>query len=367
MVAAPLTKHDRVLGALLGVHAGDCLGAPLEFRAWENIKAKHPTGQREITSGGPWAKGEATDDTDMMRAVLLAYYDQVRYSRQDQNDPDNGKDVAGRAASYFVDWYNGDWPGRTKGTQPKDVGIQTRQALNTLIRDRNKDHTRCGVRETQDGRTAGNGGLMRCIPTGLFQDDTNLIETESIAINNITHIDSESALSCVVYNIMVHHLINGVNAGEAFDAGMAVVQRWLRENRPNSYRHKAAVKVQRVMNAGRNAINLADFANLGPSRAANWKEFMPGLASGYVADSLLLAVAALFDARSLEDILVDVVRVGHDTDTNAAIAGGLLGARDGVNAIPQRWLSAPLQFRDEFEAVAEYLLEPAPPAPAQGG
>jgi ADP-ribosylglycohydrolase len=49
-----------------------------------------------------------------------------------------------------------------------------------------------------------------------------------------------------------------------------------------------------------------------------------------------IAVVAVLDPRPLEDIVVDVVRIGSDTDTNAAIAGGLLGARDGLDAIPER-------------------------------
>lgn len=45
-----------------------------------------------------------------------------------------------------------------------------------------------------------------------------------------------------------------------------------------------------------------------------------------------------------------------DSDTNGAIAGGLLGARDGVEKIPERWLGK-LQFRKEFEEVARRILE----------
>ena len=66
------------------------------------------------------------------------------------------------------------------------------------------------------------------------------------------------------------------------------------------------------------------------------------------------AVTALLDPRPLEDVLVDVARLGGDTDTNAAIAGGLLGLRDGVHAIPERWIER-LQFADEFQAAAGTL------------
>jgi ADP-ribosylglycohydrolase len=55
-------------------------------------------------------------------------------------------------------------------------------------------------------------------------------------------------------------------------------------------------------------------------------------------------------------VLVDVVRIGGDSDTNGAIAGGLLGARDGIENIPERWLER-LQFREEFEEVTRRILQ----------
>lgn len=81
---------------------------------------------------------------------------------------------------------------------------------------------------------------------------------------------------------------------------------------------------------------------------------MPGGCSGFVLESLALAVAAVLDPRSLEDVLVDIVRVGNDTDTNAAIAGGLLGARDGEDAVRRRWTSK-LQFATELRSIALQL------------
>jgi ADP-ribosylglycohydrolase len=56
------------------------------------------------------------------------------------------------------------------------------------------------------------------------------------------------------------------------------------------------------------------------------------------------------------------VRVGHDTDTVAAIAGGLLGARWGYSAIPEEWLNIVhgwpgLQAKDLVE-LADDITEP---------
>jgi ADP-ribosyl-[dinitrogen reductase] hydrolase len=58
--------------------------------------------------------------------------------------------------------------------------------------------------------------------------------------------------------------------------------------------------------------------------------------------ALQAAFRALRHVPSLEEALVELVGLGGDTDTNAAIAGALLGAVHGVGAVPRRWRSAVL-------------------------
>jgi ADP-ribosylglycohydrolase len=53
-------------------------------------------------------------------------------------------------------------------------------------------------------------------------------------------------------------------------------------------------------------------------------------------------------------VLVDIVRLGRDTDTNGAVAGGLLGARDGADTLPPDWRTV-VQFADEFVRSARLL------------
>jgi ADP-ribosylglycohydrolase len=56
------------------------------------------------------------------------------------------------------------------------------------------------------------------------------------------------------------------------------------------------------------------------------------------------------------------VRVGYDTDTVAAIAGGLLGARWGYSAIPKQWLEPlhgwPGYKADDLVKLADQITEP---------
>ncbi|KAF7553484.1 hypothetical protein G7Z17_g3609 [Cylindrodendrum hubeiense] len=313
-------RESRVIGALLGVHAGDSLGATVEFKSHRQIASRYPNGLRQIIGGGPfnWSAGHATDDTDMTRGTLLAYRDWTR-----------GDDIARLAGDYFLKWEDGDWPDRVMGSYPDDMGDATSRGLGVYRKSRDPDHAGAGQ------GSAGNGSLMRCIPTALFQPDSDRLISESIRISKITHNDFRCTTSCAVYNTIVAELIKGAIPAHAVMSGEAVGLR-LENMRPG--------EVSQAVKMGKE-LKVTDMAQRGPPPE------MKGGASGYVLESLTIAIAAVLDERSFEDVLVDVVRIGNDTDTNAAVAGGLLGARDGESCIPQDWKSK-LQFGKEFEDVA---------------
>ena len=345
-------NRDRILGALLGVHAGDSLGATVEFEAWERIQANYPQGVRDIVGGGPfdWPAGHATDDSDLTRAVLLAYRDAEKLKRARSAKTPN---VVTLAAQYMVDWYDGRWPDRVRGQRPRDVGGATAVGISNFKRTADPRTSGAG-----EGR-AGNGSLMRCIPTALFQPDADKAFAESMDISAITHDDFNCTVSCAAYNAMVRALVDGRTPEEAWQAGKLAVDRATDAPEPDAVRKlrlgRAAKKVGAAMDAGKSLVQVQDLAANGPKKAANATVAMPFKASGHVLESLTLAVAALFDPRPLEEVLVDVVRFGQDADTNGAIAGGLLGARDGLHVIPLRWREK-LQFGKEFAEVTDYLL-----------
>ena len=78
---------------------------------------------------------------------------------------------------------------------------------------------------------------------------------------------------------------------------------------------------------------------------------------GYVVDSLHSARWATA-AGTYEEVVKAAVALGHDTDTTAAVAGGIAGLRDGRAAIPERWANA-LLGRELFEPLLKVLLEHA--------
>jgi len=312
------SRLDRVAGALLGVHAGDSLGATVEFDSWEYINFRYPNGIREIVGGGvfEWAPGQATDDTDLTRAVLLACLDP-------------GQEIVITAARNMLDWYEGRWPGRKPGSHPRDIGGATAAGLVAFKRSGDPSTSGAG-----DGR-AGNGSLMRCIPTALAVADRDERIDHSMRISAITHNDRRCTTACAAYNEIVAALIEGTSAADAVAIGKAIAIELAAPDVADSISHGAQL----------------DPAVL----AATGQTQLPDDGSGFVLDSLTLGVAALLDSRPLADVLIDIVRLGNDSDTNAAIAGGLLGARDGVDAIPEQWVST-LQFRDEFIRAASTLV-----------
>jgi len=121
-------RRNRILGMLLGLHAGDSLGAPLEF--------SQPTvGEpiRDITGGRGWRAGEATDDTDLMLCLLKSLAE------------NNGELVVDDVKKKYIAWLN---------SGPKDVGVCTSITL------------RGG---SVGGRNQGNGSLMRCAPLAILK------------------------------------------------------------------------------------------------------------------------------------------------------------------------------------------------------
>ena len=348
------SRSSRTLGALLALHAGDALGAPFEFKPHTVIHSLHPGPNQTLTGGGflSWPPGAATDDTDLTRAVLLAYRDAIL----SDDDDNNNTDVVTKAVGHFLAWYRGDhWPGRRPGTKPRDIGRATRRALTVLASSRGSSSSSFSSSSSlgagQGHGSAGNGSLMRCIPTGLFQTDPELLVQESLRISAITHNDPRCTVACAAYNTIVSALVvRGLCVEDAVSAGERVAVSLEGDGGGGGGGHHADGPVYRAMKLGR-TISLKDLADKGPRGLG-----FPGSCSGFVLDSLTLAVAAVLDdKRSLDRVLVDVVRVGMDTDTNAAIAGGLLGARDGEEAVLDEW-KVLLQFGPEFRRLVDQLL-----------
>lgn len=309
------TIEDRVAGALLGVHVGDALGAGCEFMSPAQVQEHFPLGVWQITGGGAfdWEPGAATDDTSLTKAVLDAYLE----------SPD---DAVRSAADHMLAWMH---------TGPPDVGMATHIGLSRY--EDSGDPAQAGAGHGQ----AGNGSLMRTIPVGLARADKRRRHQEAVAISAITHDDARCTGACVAYCDLVDDLVDGVSPEEAVDK--AISHEWLDEFSPH---------VRRALVFGKDLA--PESLHLASPEIIPAMEHGPYGGGGYVLDALTIAVGALLTPDPFEDVLPLVVQLGGDADTNGAIAGGLLGARDGIGAIPDEWLE-PLEhgahFRDAVPAL----------------
>ena len=59
--------------------------------------------------------------------------------------------------------------------------------------------------------------------------------------------------------------------------------------------------------------------------------------SGYVIDTLVAALWCLLTTENYRECVLRAVNLGEDTDTVAAVAGGLAGIAWGLQAIPESW------------------------------
>jgi ADP-ribosyl-[dinitrogen reductase] hydrolase len=299
---------DRSVAALLGVHVGDSLGATLEFVDPERARQLFPDGHREIIGGGTfgWEAGAPTDDTDLTLAVAEAY--------RLGGDTDS---IVMAAAEQMLRWYEGG---------PKDVGGTTASALQRFRRDR--DPSTSG--RTDEG-SQGNGSLMRTMPVAIARANDELRAAEAEAISAVTHAHPVCTVACVAYCDLANALIEG-------EAAPVAVEQVL-----DPLANGATTAERAVADAILFGVQLRE--------GGDWPE-----ATGWVLDSLALAVWAVLGDESFEDTLVRVVMHGGDADTNGAIAGGLLGAKLGTSAIPERWLQ-PLHARDQLVELARHLVD----------
>jgi len=170
------------------------------------------------------------------------------------------------------------------------------------------------------GRTAGNGSLMRTAPVALaYLNDRHGLIGAARTVSELTHHDPDAGDACVLWTVAIRH---AVVTGE-IDLGVGLTflaadqqQRW-------SALIDAAEKSKP-----------ADFPNNGWVVAALQAAWSAIATTPVPTDD---PAAGVFRADHLRLALDAAVRCGNDTDTVAAIAGGLLGAAYGASAVPAEW------------------------------
>ena len=167
-----------------------------------------------------------------------------------------------------------------------DIGGTTYQAL------RQK-------RGMNDLRANGNGSLMRILPLAFIEST----DEEIFDVSVITHAHDISKEACLIYVAIAKQLIRGEDIKSILD-GFKLYDDTVFER-------------------------ISSIADLPESEIKS---------TGYVVDSLEAALWCLCNTASFKECVLKAVNLGGDTDTIAAVAGGLAGIIYGYDSIPEDWI-----------------------------
>jgi ADP-ribosyl-[dinitrogen reductase] hydrolase len=298
---------DAALGAVLGALVGDAAGAVLEFFG-RPIEEADVTGALAMPGGGTWgvAPGQITDDGELTMSLLRALAEAPGTPRT-------------AAAVRYAAWVASD---------PFDIGATTACSLGCL-RDpvsaagARARGTAAGIdvamAEAAQARcmaSKANGSLMRATPLGVWgalRDDEALIAAARDDAR-LSHPNPACVDACVAYVLAVASLLRAPgDAGRALE----VATTWATSNADAEVRGW-----------------LADAA------AGMRVPYTPQ--DGFVRIAFTHAFRHLRLGTSYVEALRETLAGGGDTDTNACIVGGLLGARWGARAIPEAMKAAVL-------------------------
>lgn len=274
----------KVYDGIMGLIVGDALGVPVEFKQRDSFVVTGMVGYGTYNQKpGTWS-----DDSSMTLATL------------DSLVRNKGKIVLEDIMQNFYKWLF-----HCKFTpygDVFDVGGTTRRAINLYARGYDLDA--CGCDGEMDN---GNGSLMRILPLAFVPHTANDIH----AVSALTHKHSVSKFGCELYLAIAENLIKGMRKQVAVDVAVAGIGGLLTKY------ERFADHIERL---NRNDIR----------------------SSGYVVDTLEAAVWCFLNTDSYKDCVLLAVNLGSDTDTVAAVAGGLAGIYYGCSSekgIPDEWIA----------------------------
>lgn len=286
----------RAQGCMLGQLAGDALGSLVEFQSAERIAMRYPDGVHDLVDGGTWdtIAGQPTDDSEM--AIMLA-----------RSIVQHGGYQSAAALDAYVHWYR---------SRPFDMGGTTAAALRAASQAPAGERL-LHVAEAARGDSQANGSLMRISPIGILgAGRPGEAVAWARADSGLTHPHPVCREACAAF---VAALAAGIGGAGPVDAWKAAREEALRGGEEL-------------------VIEALDAAKERPPESFSRSQ-------GWVRTALWNAFYRLLHASSLEEGVTATVTAGGDTDTNGAIAGALLGAVHGRDAVPARWRSAVLTCR----------------------
>ncbi|MBD2245111.1 ADP-ribosylglycohydrolase family protein [Nostoc sp. FACHB-888] len=287
----------KTLSGLMGLCVGDALGVPVEFTSRaERVKSPVTTMQ----GYGTWNQPPGTWSDDSSLSFCLAECLCRGYSLD-------------AIANSFWRWYKeAYW---TPRGDVFDIGQTTHTAIMRLKQ---------GVVPHQAGgkveNSNGNGSLMRILPMAYCH--RNLTLSELLArvhdVSAITHAHARSQMACGIYISIAVVLLEGADLQTAY--------------------LQALQDIQTIYSVREFLLEKPHFGRIFSGEIAKVpvEEINSG---GYVIDTLESSLWCLLNSSSYSEAVLKAVNLGGDTDTTAAVTGGLAGIYYGVENIPKQWMN----------------------------
>lgn len=304
---------SKIKSVLLGVAVGDAVGVPYEFRSRE-IMVKNPA--TDMVGFGTYNQPPGTFSDDSSLTFCLAEALTHGFDLQE-------------IANNFIKWVKEDY--WTAHGEVFDIGIATHEAISNLLNGDSPE-----VSGGDDEYSNGNGSLMRIAPLLFHLSDKPIQERFELTrlVSGITHRHIRSVVACFFYLEFARLLVEGLEKQDAYKKTQVQVSAFLK-----------TIAIPDSELELFNRILQSDISQ----EPINTIE-----SSGYVIHTLEASIWCILTAETYQETILKAVSLGKDTDTTAAVTGGLAGLLYGVEGIPDSWLNQ-LAKRDEIEDLAERM------------
>lgn len=301
---------SKTLSGLMGLCVGDALGVPVEFSTRAELEKSPVT---SMLGYGTWDVPAGTWSDDSSLTFCLAECLCTGYS------------IDALAFSFWCWYHEAYW---TPYGEVFDIGNTTFMAIMDF--HRGVAPLECGGKSE---RSNGNGSLMRILPLAYCHKTLTFEEliTRSHYVSCITHAHLRSQIACGIYISIAVCLLEGLEPKSAYLQGLK--------------------NIQPIYAADEYTSELSHFEIIFNGEIANLSVDSIR-SSGYVIDTLEASLWCLLNSSNYSEAVLKAVNLGGDTDTTAAVTGGLAGIYYGVDNIPSEWIDQIARKQDIINLAA---------------
>ncbi|MEX1133728.1 MAG: ADP-ribosylglycohydrolase family protein [Acidimicrobiia bacterium] len=330
----------KVEGSLLGGAVGDALGLPVEFMSMDEIHrfigTSGVTGYPELTQHAAFS-----DDTQM---TLWTAEGLIRARQRQRKSGGSGWDPVGVVNGSYLRWFLTQKSGVPaeessvegeplhSGWMIDEPGLWSRVAPgNTCLSALRVGGL--GTRHDPINDSKGCGGVMRTAPAGLVGLDDDAAYQLGCDLAALTHGHPAGYIAAGAFSLILNRICAGDELVSAVDSAIVAIE----ADEPQG---RICAELLRT------AKRLAEIESPSSFRVVEQ------LGAGWVAEeALAIAVYGALAADDYREGVLLAVNHSGDSDSTGSIAGQILGATLGADAIPAEWTDG-LGFRSVVERVA---------------